>query len=337
MCPLPPRVSSASNHLHQQQTLVKTSRSPNVSSSSKVSQLHLPSLPTRHGIKHLSVTRANRDNVPRQLPASGRGGGTGRREAVTAASRASTGANAHITRQSARTHGRSSITASRESVAPHVTVSKVSPRYYDSSHVSRWKTCSVKLLSFLYLPAVQANSCGSSPRHSVWWSHAVQSTNSAAAQPPDVHSGQTLDPSETRHPTYSSPHRFILFAVWVWVLCRRRRNRAWIRRSGAATSDPGAEPHDTRQDRLQLPPPESHRHPAGGSDRHDSWETRDVMRWPAVFSWRPVWTGPGCRFPLRQVSCGIHRRWTRLSRYNTDSDKHLMMQNICKRGSMSHN
>ncbi|XP_067439212.1 von Willebrand factor D and EGF domain-containing protein isoform X2 [Thunnus thynnus] len=131
---------AASNHLHQQQTVSKSSRSPH-GSSSKVSQLHLPALPTRHGIKHLSasVTRANRDNAPRQAPASGRGGGTGRREAVTVTSRdvprTSVGAlhfsaNTHITRQSsnlrsdARTYGRSSITTSRESAAPHVTVSK---------------------------------------------------------------------------------------------------------------------------------------------------------------------------------------------------------------------
>ncbi|XP_074520455.1 von Willebrand factor D and EGF domain-containing protein [Halichoeres trimaculatus] len=73
---------AASNHLPLQQTVAKTSRSP----FSKVSQLHLPILPPRHATKHLSapVTRASRDNSPRQLPAPGRGGGTLRREAVTA-------------------------------------------------------------------------------------------------------------------------------------------------------------------------------------------------------------------------------------------------------------
>ncbi|KAM7365746.1 hypothetical protein PAMP_016658 [Pampus punctatissimus] len=125
---------AASNHLHQQQTVGKTNRSPHAGSS-KVSQLHLPALPTRHGIKHLSmsVTKANQGHAPRQAPASGKGGGTGRREAVTAASRDGplhSSANTHITRQSAnvrsdaKTYGRSSITTSRESVAPHVTLSK---------------------------------------------------------------------------------------------------------------------------------------------------------------------------------------------------------------------
>ncbi|XP_047432109.1 von Willebrand factor D and EGF domain-containing protein isoform X2 [Mugil cephalus] len=76
----------ASNHLPQLQA--KSSRSSHISGS-RVSQLHLPGAPTRHGIKHLSsyVTRGNRDNAPRQLPAAGRGGGTGRREAVTSNSR----------------------------------------------------------------------------------------------------------------------------------------------------------------------------------------------------------------------------------------------------------
>lgn len=72
-------LSSASNHLPQQQQTL--------SRSSRVSQLHLPVLPSRHGVKHLSlpVTRASRDNSAHQLPApGGRGGGTGRREAVTA-------------------------------------------------------------------------------------------------------------------------------------------------------------------------------------------------------------------------------------------------------------
>ncbi|XP_023151416.2 von Willebrand factor D and EGF domain-containing protein isoform X1 [Amphiprion ocellaris] len=124
----------ASNHLPQQQTLGKSSRSPHTSSS-KISQLHLPSLPSRHGIKHLSssVTRTNRDNAPRQPPASGRGGGTGRREAVTSASRdvprTSIGAhrvtaNTHITQQ--RMYARTIITASREFVVPHVTITKKS-------------------------------------------------------------------------------------------------------------------------------------------------------------------------------------------------------------------
>ncbi|XP_029306710.1 LOW QUALITY PROTEIN: von Willebrand factor D and EGF domain-containing protein [Cottoperca gobio] len=109
---------AASNHLLQQQTLSKANRSPH-GSSSKVSQLHLPHLPSRHGIKHLSwsVTRANRDNAARQAPAAGRGGGTGRREAVTANTH--TSHHSANLRADARTYSRS-----REFVVPRVTVSK---------------------------------------------------------------------------------------------------------------------------------------------------------------------------------------------------------------------
>ncbi|KAI3366129.1 hypothetical protein L3Q82_009954, partial [Scortum barcoo] len=132
-------LSSASNHLPQQQTVGKTGQSSH-GSSSKVSQLHLPDLPGRHGIKHLStsVTRAHRDNTPRHVSASGRGGGTGRREAVTASrdfprtsiSARHVTANTHIIHQSAnprsdvRTYTRTSMTASRDFFVPHVTVSK---------------------------------------------------------------------------------------------------------------------------------------------------------------------------------------------------------------------
>ncbi|XP_034534029.1 von Willebrand factor D and EGF domain-containing protein isoform X3 [Notolabrus celidotus] len=124
---------AASNHLPLQQTVGKISR-PTYGSSSKVSQLHLPIRPSRHSIKHLSVsvTRASRDNSQRQVPASGREGGTGRREAVTASgdvprssiSALHVTANTYTTHQRARTYPRSSFTASRDSTAPHVTVSK---------------------------------------------------------------------------------------------------------------------------------------------------------------------------------------------------------------------
>ncbi|CAJ1087684.1 von Willebrand factor D and EGF domain-containing protein [Xyrichtys novacula] len=129
---------AASNHLPQQQTVGKTSRS-SYGSSSKVSQLHLPNLPSRHGIKHLSlaVTRASRDNSPRQAPAPGRGGGTGRREASGDVPRSSVSA-LHVTantytthqrvnlRSDLRTYPRSSVTISRDFTVPHVTVSKLS-------------------------------------------------------------------------------------------------------------------------------------------------------------------------------------------------------------------
>ncbi|KAK5875075.1 hypothetical protein CesoFtcFv8_027604 [Champsocephalus esox] len=120
---------AASNHLPQQQTLRKTIRSPQ-GGSSKVSQLHLPHLPYRHTAKHLpwSVTRGSRDNSL-QDPAAGRGGGTGRREAVTAAPRTSNRtthvtANTHIPRHSIRAYTRPSTTASREIKSQHVTTSK---------------------------------------------------------------------------------------------------------------------------------------------------------------------------------------------------------------------
>ncbi|XP_039998529.1 von Willebrand factor D and EGF domain-containing protein isoform X3 [Xiphias gladius] len=130
---------AASNHLPQQQTVGKTSRSPH-GSGSKVSQLHLPNLPTRHGIRHLSlsVTRPNQDNAPRQVPASGRGGGTGRREAVSATrdvtktpvSTLNVTANTHVSHQSAnprsdvRKYARTTITALGEVADPRVTVPK---------------------------------------------------------------------------------------------------------------------------------------------------------------------------------------------------------------------
>ncbi|XP_056157554.1 von Willebrand factor D and EGF domain-containing protein [Lampris incognitus] len=131
------KAKTVSNHLPQQQTLGKSSRSPNGGGGSKVSQLHLPPLPPRHGIKHLSssVTRASHLR-PGLTP--GRGGGTGRREAVTATadvSKLSTATlrlttDAHVIRQSvkprtnARIHTRTGITTPTEFVVPHVTVSK---------------------------------------------------------------------------------------------------------------------------------------------------------------------------------------------------------------------
>ncbi|KAM3585407.1 uncharacterized protein V6R79_017039 [Siganus canaliculatus] len=124
---------AASSHLSQQQTAAKSSRYPHFSTS-KVSQLHLPNVPTRNVIKHLSVTRLNRPSSPHQVHPSGRGGGTGRREAVTQSrdvTRASV-TTQHITHQStslrldSRTYPRSSMTPSRDSAVPHVTVSKQS-------------------------------------------------------------------------------------------------------------------------------------------------------------------------------------------------------------------
>ncbi|XP_054632729.1 von Willebrand factor D and EGF domain-containing protein [Dunckerocampus dactyliophorus] len=69
---------AASNHLPAQQPAGQKSRS--LHSSSKVSSLHLPALPSKRGIKHLSVSK---DTTLHQDLALGRGGGTGRREAVS--------------------------------------------------------------------------------------------------------------------------------------------------------------------------------------------------------------------------------------------------------------
>ncbi|XP_076013749.1 von Willebrand factor D and EGF domain-containing protein isoform X2 [Genypterus blacodes] len=129
---------AASSHLPQQQTLGKTGRSPQ-SGNVKVPQLHLQTLSVRHGVKRLSVpeTRATRGNTPLRTPASGRGGGTGRREAVTIASRnfprtPGGGGGVHLTTNSHitkpwtddRTHARASITTHRQVTAPHVTTTK---------------------------------------------------------------------------------------------------------------------------------------------------------------------------------------------------------------------
>ncbi|KAM4601676.1 LOW QUALITY PROTEIN: von Willebrand factor D and EGF domain-containing protein [Polymixia lowei] len=144
---------AASNHLPLQHTLGKSSRA--LHSSSKVSQLHLPMLPARHGIKHLSssVTRSNRGESPRPPPPPGRGGGTGRREAVTPPSRKVSKSpvgglrlttDTHVTRQSAnpRTvaeiYGRTGITTPGEVTG---SVSKPSPggsrvTQHQLSHVS---------------------------------------------------------------------------------------------------------------------------------------------------------------------------------------------------------
>ncbi|KAG7235396.1 hypothetical protein INR49_002707 [Caranx melampygus] len=126
---------AASNHLPHQQTASKTSRSP-YGGGSKVSQLHLPNLPSRHSIKHLSlsITRANQDNAPRRVSAPGREGGTGRREAVTASRSVITHQSTN-SRSDARTHERLSFTTSRgvvvskQSEAPLVSTTplKVTP------------------------------------------------------------------------------------------------------------------------------------------------------------------------------------------------------------------
>lgn len=111
-----PLFSAASNHLPQQPAGRKTADGR----SSKLSMIHLPSIPTRSRHPSAAVARANRDNVPDRGPLSGRGGGTGRREAVPPsrdAPRASGGSSSSF---------RSGTSVSR---VPKVTVSKVSPPF----------------------------------------------------------------------------------------------------------------------------------------------------------------------------------------------------------------
>ncbi|KAM8904968.1 von Willebrand factor D and EGF domain-containing protein isoform 2-T2 [Spinachia spinachia] len=113
----------ASNHLPQQQTI----RSPHSSSSSSraVSHLHLPNL--HHGIKHSSWA-VTRDNRLHQVLPAGRGGGTGRREAVASGHvpRTSMGVKTDILRLSTelRAYGAASAIVSRGPVVPRGGVSK---------------------------------------------------------------------------------------------------------------------------------------------------------------------------------------------------------------------
>ncbi|XP_067356853.1 von Willebrand factor D and EGF domain-containing protein isoform X1 [Channa argus] len=107
---------AASNHLPQQQTGGKTGRPPH-GSSSKAPQLHLPNFPARHSIKHLSSS-VNRDNAARHALASERGGGTGRREAISATF---VTADAHATRQTANLRSDTGTQARPISKSPDVT------------------------------------------------------------------------------------------------------------------------------------------------------------------------------------------------------------------------
>lgn len=81
-------LSSASNVLPEQQMFGKSSRYLHVSKA-KPSQLHihLPSFPSRQSIRRPLLSVATQDNPPRQHLSSQRGGGTGRREAVSSSSR----------------------------------------------------------------------------------------------------------------------------------------------------------------------------------------------------------------------------------------------------------
>ncbi|XP_023185766.1 von Willebrand factor D and EGF domain-containing protein-like isoform X2 [Xiphophorus maculatus] len=78
----------ASNVLPEQQMFGKSSRYLHVSKA-KPSQLHihLPSFPSRQSVRRPLLSVATQDNPPRQHLSSHRGGGTGRREAVSSSSR----------------------------------------------------------------------------------------------------------------------------------------------------------------------------------------------------------------------------------------------------------
>lgn len=181
--------------------MVKTSRFQH-GRSAKISQLHLPSLPTRSKHLSMSVTRMNRDNAPRQVPASGRGGGTGRREAVTpsrdgprkSVTSHQVKSNTVLTRQS----------GSNVRSGDFMTVSKVG-----SSFLYRVMIGRVSNPSFChYLHVVCNTGQGDAVRSSTV--HPVQTDNPASSQPSDLHPGQTLDPVKTCAATYSSPRRSVL-------------------------------------------------------------------------------------------------------------------------------
>lgn len=137
-----PYLPSASNHLpqqqhQQQQATVKTGRFLHASGS-KIPLLHLPVLPARSKHPSSSISRANRDNIGRQTATSGRGGGTGRREALPAprsGSRTFTTSNGFTVRKSSvptqqgiSTFTRSSKTFSSSIMVPQGTSSMVSSR-----------------------------------------------------------------------------------------------------------------------------------------------------------------------------------------------------------------
>lgn len=150
----------------------------------------------------MSVTRANRDNAPRQVPASGRGGGTGRREAVTPSRDGprtpSHRVNSYQSGSNVRPGG---------STLPHVTVSKVGSSCLYCVMIGR-----VSNPSFCpYLHVVCNTGQGNAVRPPAI--HPVQTDNPASSQPSDLHPGQTLDPAQTCAATYCSPRRSVLLAV----------------------------------------------------------------------------------------------------------------------------
>ncbi|XP_024917956.1 von Willebrand factor D and EGF domain-containing protein isoform X5 [Cynoglossus semilaevis] len=160
---------AAFNHVPQQHTDGKNSQLPH-GRSSKVSQVHLPILPNRHSFKHLSSLSVLRPNPPNQVSASGRGGGTGRREAVTAI-RAVTRTPGSLLHTSVKPQltpdHRSNIRAytAREVVVPRVTVpqrtavaltAKVSspaPRPYTSKMAQAKQTTPSQLNSLVFTQA----------------------------------------------------------------------------------------------------------------------------------------------------------------------------------------
>ncbi|KAM4711415.1 von Willebrand factor D and EGF domain-containing protein [Anableps anableps] len=111
ICVKTPR--EASSILPQQQTFGKPSRYLR-GSKAKPSHLHLPSFPSRQPIKRPPLSVATQDNPPHQALPSQRGGGTGRREAVSSSSRDAL-FNPHSTQEIARSDTRSRAAPFRES------------------------------------------------------------------------------------------------------------------------------------------------------------------------------------------------------------------------------
>lgn len=80
-------LSSASNLLPQQKQMFGKSSRSSQESKAKTSHLHVPTFPTRQGIKRPSLSINRQNNSPHQEPILERGGGTGRREAITSRSK----------------------------------------------------------------------------------------------------------------------------------------------------------------------------------------------------------------------------------------------------------
>lgn len=193
-----PVFSSASNHLPPPQQLA--GRKTAGGRSSRLSMLHLPSVPARSKHPSQAGARANGDEDPGRAPASGRGGGTGRREAVAPS------------REAARTSAASS-SRFRSDATSGTSVSKVGP----PSQSRLWSVLvHVKIRS---LPFAAFSGFGDPSPLFQWIPRGapgrdtVQTGRPITERLPQTHPGQTPDPPEARPPAHSGPRRSGLLAV----------------------------------------------------------------------------------------------------------------------------